>query len=171
MSEPTIVFVCTANVCRSPWAEARATQLLPGFRVDSAGTQAAPGRPMDPTMAATLPDGATISHGAQRLNPQMAKDAALILTMDGTHRAWITDEFPSAIRKTFTFGQFLESARKAPAGLSLDEFVTWTFRNRVPSGPHSDVEDPYKQGPAKAAAAAEQLEGMLTELAALLPGH
>lgn len=169
MSEPTVVFVCTANVCRSPWAEARAAQLLPGFRVDSAGIQASPGRPMDPTMAATLPDGATPSHDAQRLSPQLVRDAAVILAMDGGHRAWINDEHPAAIRKTFTLGQFIESARRAPEGLSLDELVTWTFRNRVPSGPHSDVEDPYKQGPAKAAAAAEQLEGMLIELAALLP--
>lgn len=170
MSEPLIVFVCTANVCRSPWAEARAAQLLDGYRVSSAGIRAPIGRPMDETMAATLPDGATIGHHAQRLTPSLAAEAGLLLTMDSGHRGFITEEFPAAIRRTFTLGQFVETARRAPSGLGFDEFVTWVYRNRVPSGTHSDVADPYKQGPVKARAAADQIEGLLTELAALLPG-
>ena len=54
---PLILFVCTANICRSAWAEARAQQLLPGYRIASAGTHALRGRGIDPTMAQTLPAG------------------------------------------------------------------------------------------------------------------
>jgi protein-tyrosine-phosphatase len=54
-----VLFVCTANVCRSPMAEAifnvlaEDREFLP-FRAESAGTAALEGRPMDPNAVATF---------------------------------------------------------------------------------------------------------------------
>lgn len=169
MTGPLILFVCTANVSRSPWAEMRASQLLPGYRVSSFGTMASPGRAMDPLMAELLPDGAAGSHRSQRINHRKLDEAALVLTMEGTHRLWITEEHPGAIRKTFTLGQFLAAARKAPSGMNLDELVSWSYRHRGPTGVDTDVADPYGLGSEVARATAEKLDAMLTELAALLP--
>lgn len=169
MSEPLIVFVCTANVCRSPWAELRAKQLLPGFAVGSGATlSSTAGRPMDDVMAATLPAGVEVAgHRAKPLSPAMAREASLILTMEERHRAWVLDEYPGAIRKTFTVGQFAATVSRAPEGLPLDELLLWAYRNRVPSS-GTDISDPYRQGPERAAETAELLDRLLAQMAPVL---
>lgn len=163
--EPTILFVCTANICRSAWAEARASQLLPGVRIVSAGTHALRGKPMDPTMAQTLPDGAAKVGGGQQMSRALAQEATVILAMEGHHRAWILDEFPGAIHRTFTLGQFVETIRNAPAGLSLEDLVVWSYQNRVPARRETDVDDPYGKGLAAAGRSAAELESLVGELA------
>ena len=165
---PLILFVCTANICRSAWAEARAQQLLPGYRIASAGTHALRGRGIDPTMAQTLPAGAEKTTAAQQLTRELVADAALILTMEAAHRGFLIEEFPAAIRRTFTLGQFAETIRTAPAGLPLDELVRWAYLNRVPSRRDSDIADPYGRGLAAAGKTAVELEGLLGEVAAKL---
>ena len=170
MAEPLIVFVCTANICRSPWAEARGRQLLTGFDVASAGVLSSTvGRPMDPVMAETLPKGATAdTHRAQLISAELASRAALLLTMELKHRLWIVDEFPAAIRKTFTLGQFAATAAAAPEDLPLAELLQWAYRNRVAPSSRADVADPYRQGAERAAQTAAQLDGLLTQVASVL---
>lgn len=170
MTEPLIVFVCTANICRSPWAELRGRQLLDGFRVASAGVLPnTVGRSMDPVMAATLPrEVSGDQHRAQMVSPQLISDATLILAMEAQHRVWLIDEFPGATRKIFTLGQFVATIANAPGGLSLDELLTWAYRNRVAPSARYDVEDPYKQGPDKALAAAKLLDEQIRRVADVL---
>lgn len=166
---PLIVFVCTANISRSPWAEARAAQLLDGYRLSSAGTMASRGRSVDPVMAETLPEGAVVHSGSKPLSRSIVADAGLLLTMEGAHRHYILEEYPAAIRKSFTLGQFVASARRAPSRLTFEDLVGWVYANRVPSAPGTDVADPYGQGRERARAAAGQLEALISELATLLP--
>lgn len=172
MTEPLIVFVCTANICRSPWAEARGRQLLEGFRVASAGVlPSTVGRRMDDVMAATLPEGISVdAHRAQLVTHQLVSEARLILTMEQRHRLWVVDEFPDAIQKTFTLGQFAATLKSAPEGLGLDELLTWAYRNRAASSSRTDVSDPYRQGPQKAARTAKLLDDLIAQMAqALVP--
>ena len=167
MTEPLIVFVCTANICRSPWAEARGRELLPGFRVASAGIMpSTAGRPMDDTMAATLPGGFE-KHRAKFITRPLVAEAVALVTMEDRHRLWLLDEYPGAIRKTFTLGQLSATLRAAPAGMGLEELLQWAYRHRVAASGH-DIADPYRQGPERAAETAAVLEGLLTEIAGVL---
>ena len=165
MTKPLILFVCTANICRSAWAEARAAQLLPGFEIASAGTHALRGEPIDPTMAQTLPGGAAKSTVAQQVTRSLIDEAAVVLAMESRHRLWVLEEFPAAIRRTFTLGQFVETLRSAPSRLALGELITWAYQHRTPTGKQTDIPDPYGQGLSAAGVTASQLESLLTEMA------
>lgn len=128
---------------------------------------------MDEVMAATLPEGAAMdAHRAQLVTHQLVSEARLILTMEQRHRLWVVDEFPEAIPRTFTLGQFAATLKSAPEGLSLDELLTWTYRNRAAPASRTDVSDPYRQGPQKAARTADLLEDLISQVAqALVPSR
>ena len=54
-ASPRLLFVCTANICRSAYAEVRARQMLgldAGWAFFSAGVPGTVGREMDPPMVA-----------------------------------------------------------------------------------------------------------------------
>ena len=67
-----VLFVCTANVCRSPMAHAIFNALAedegPPFRADTAGPAAREGEPMAPNAAAALEEVGTYPglHRARR---------------------------------------------------------------------------------------------------------
>ncbi len=99
---PTILFVCTANICRSPVAEALFAdwvrrQGLPGeWRVISAGTWAEAG-----AEAATYgrevmaQQGLDLAaHRAQRVEGPLLAQADLVLCMTRSHAEALRAEFP-----------------------------------------------------------------------------
>ena len=88
-----ILFVCTADVCRSPMAQAIFNALamdegLP-FRAESAGTAALEGRPIIPNAVAALEEVGIYpgSHSARRVNEAMVKEAELVLALTPQHAA------------------------------------------------------------------------------------
>jgi protein-tyrosine phosphatase len=89
-----VLFVCTANVCRSPMAEAifnalaEDREFLP-FRAESAGTAALEGRPMDPNAVATLREAGIYPepHRARRVGGAKMEEAELVLAMGPPHAA------------------------------------------------------------------------------------
>ena len=75
MTEPlSVLFVCTANICRSPvhGAHRRATSPADADVVfSSAGTHGSTGHPMNPVMAATLPPELDVAgFRSRRLEPR-----------------------------------------------------------------------------------------------------
>jgi protein-tyrosine phosphatase len=100
---PNILFVCTANQCRSPVAAALFQQqlvqagLAADWGVASAGTWARPGRPADRQMQALAQAaGLDLSqHRAQDISEVPALRAyTLILTMERHHQEALQAEFP-----------------------------------------------------------------------------
>ena len=88
-----ILFVCTANVCRSPMAQAIFNALaedkdLP-FRAHSAGTAALGGEPMTPNAVAALEEVGIYpeAHRAQQVSAEMLGEAELVLAMSPRHAA------------------------------------------------------------------------------------
>lgn len=99
---PTILFVCTANICRSPVAEALFAfwlrgQAVPGdWRVESAGTWAEPGLPASTFSREVLERlGLDISsHRSRRVDRAMIEAADLVLCMTRSQREALQAEFP-----------------------------------------------------------------------------
>ena len=125
-----IVIVCTANICRSPMAEA---MIRRGLRecgpdaahviVESAGVYGHEGSPIAPGSAAALnalgieDDG----HRGRLLTPAIVDAADLVLTMEEQHRDAILAGSPEAHDRTFTLREFarLAGGEAPPAGAGI----------------------------------------------------
>ena len=81
----SVLFVCTANICRSPYMELLARHLAPtetGLRFSSAGTMGMREEPMDPTMAAQLVLRGASAEGfrSRRATGTLVEQADVVLT-------------------------------------------------------------------------------------------
>ena len=123
-----IVTVCTANICRSPMAEALLRHALAAepeprrsCKVGSAGVAARGGEKVSPNSVDALAKvGLRISdHRSRVLTPELAKQADLILCMTESHRAVI--------------------------GLSLDPVPkhVYLWREFMPKGASREIGDPF----------------------------
>lgn len=104
----TVLMVCTANVCRSPAAEALLKHHLKALgagrsvAVRSAGTQVgAPGRRPDPRVISILDEMGVKSSGmrAKAASQALMDEAALVLVMESCHREALCDRFPDAAER------------------------------------------------------------------------
>jgi len=161
--ELRVLFVCTANICRSPFMELLAREMAgETVTVSSAGTQGFNDHPMDVTMAVGLMDRG-VSPDIFRSRPltwDLVDEADLVLTAEASHRQFVLDEHPSAFRKVFTLGQFAEAVVRNP-DLAGRDLVVAAGARRPPSIPAHDVPDPYGRGREAAAAAAARIEDLL----------
>ena len=171
-----ILYVCTANICRSPFLELMSRQLVGsddriGFA--SAGTHGFKASPMDPVMAATLPGRGVETAGAFRSRPftsDMLLHADLVLTAEGVHRQFILDDHPGAFRKVFTLGQFAEAVQALGEDVTGRDLLRAVAARRGPADAARDVPDPYGRGPEAAEACAVALEDLLRVVVPALTG-
>lgn len=188
----SLLYVCTANICRSPMAERltraelfRRFGAAAGIAVSSAGVAARDGAPMDETAARTLTVLGADPAGfvARPLAAEQVTDAALVLVAEREHRAVVARLVPRAVRRCFTvreFDRYLTTVD--PAELPDDSNVAARLaalveqvnlhRGRLPpvGQDEDDLADPYLQGPEAMQACAEQLVGCITRWVALLAG-
>ncbi len=89
----TVIFVCTANICRSPMAQAIFNALaedgdLP-FQAESAGTSALKGKTIAPNAVAALEEAGIYPgpHRARQVGEAMIEGAELVLAMTPQHAA------------------------------------------------------------------------------------
>ncbi|WP_300681238.1 adenylyl-sulfate kinase [Nocardioides sp.] len=161
-----VLFVCTANICRSPFMEltaramatraAGASEAAP-IVFDSAGTLGFEAHEMDPTMAATL-DG--ISAGDFRSKPltrALLEEADLVLTAEAGHRTRILDDHPTLFRKVLSLGQAADGVERLEPGLGRDDVLAQLARHRGAAGSENDIADPYRRGPEAARACAAEI--------------
>lgn len=164
-----VLFVCTANICRSPYLELRARQLLgpdSGIQVSSAGTQGFDSDPVSDTMEAEFArhETPTADFRSRMLTGELIDQADLVLTAEAEHRTRLLEDRPAAFRKTFTLGQFVASARAADPQLRGRALVEALEARRAPAAPEHDIADPFRRGPEAAAKAAAQMEELLAVL-------
>jgi protein-tyrosine-phosphatase len=159
-----VLFVCTANICRSPYMELAGRALLgtgSSVQLSSAGTLGFVGRPMNDTMAGTLVDIDPSGFRSRRLTPAMIDEADLVLTAEDEHRQFILVEQPGAFRKVFSLGQFASAVQRLdsrPSGSTLVDAVASTSGI---SQIRADVADPYRRGRRAAAVCARQIDELL----------
>jgi protein-tyrosine phosphatase len=124
-----ILFVCHANLCRSPMAERLARHAFAetfgpaaaGVVVTSAGTHAYAGSPMHSGSAAVLAEGGIEAGGfsSRPLSSSMVLGADLVLAAGRDQRASCVTLAPAALRRTFTLRQFTRlAAATSPDGLA-----------------------------------------------------
>ncbi|KQW48551.1 adenylylsulfate kinase [Nocardioides sp. Root1257] len=157
-----VLFVCTANICRSPYMELFARQVAgPDAQVtfSSAGTHGFRDSAMDTEMAQLLDADDRDAFRSRPLTAALLRDADLVLTAEHTHRQFILDDHPGAFRKVFTLGQFAEAARATD--LAGRDLLDHAGEHRGPADPALDVPDPYRRGPEAAQACANQLQDLL----------
>lgn len=111
-----IVTVCTANICRSPMAEALLRHALAAepeplrsCKVVSAGVAARDGQKVSPNSVDALAKvGLRISdHRSQALTPELAAKADLILCMTESHRAVISLALDPVPRNIYLWREFM----------------------------------------------------------------
>ena len=125
-----LLFVCTANICRSPIAEALARRYADerGWAVEvaSAGTHAVPGQPAAPNSIKVTREagGDCSSHASQPIDAALVDWADRILVMEMRHAQNIRERFPAADEKVQllgTFGGLVEIS---------DPYGSWVFTYR-----------------------------------------
>ncbi len=176
MSEPLrVLFVCTANICRSPLMELLASHLADGeLEISSAGTHGFDGRPIDaemtgPLLARGVPAERVEQFRSRPVSADLVSGADLVLTAEAAHRRFILEEQPGAVRKVFTLGQFTTSVHDAD-GASGADLVRVIGARRPPADAALDVADPYRRGQDAAATCAHQVESLLRVAVPALTG-
>ena len=162
----SILFVCTANICRSSYAELAArVRDVPGISFASAGTHALVGHPVDPPMAEELRRrGLDPSiHAARQLTGTLVEAADLVLVMSPRHRSFILEEWPGAARKTFLLGHAARVARDLPDDPAPEDLPALLWDTRT-SGHGEAVADPFGKGRAAARACAERIDIFVADI-------
>jgi sulfate adenylyltransferase len=171
-----VLFVCTANICRSPFMELSSRHLVgPDAHITfaSSGTHGAAGGEMSPDMAATLTSrGVTGGHSfrSRPFKTEQLLHADLVLTAENSHRTFILDDHPGAFRKVFTLGQFAEAVRNSGNDVTGRDLLAAVGTRRGTADPSLDIPDPYGQGAEAAEAAASAIEDLLRVVLPALTG-
>ncbi len=169
-----VLFVCTANICRSPFMELTAQHLAGSAPIEfrSAGTHGFSDHPMNPEMAVTLEPRGVIGQQEFRSRPLTKAEldwADVVLTAEADHRQFILDDHPALFRKVFTLGQFVESLA-GQDDLHGRDLLAAVGAHRTTASSDLDVADPYRRGPEACERAAAHIESLLrAALAALAP--
>lgn len=144
-----VLFVCTANRCRSPWAEAVTNRIALGHDLDWTATSAGRLDDGNPVPA----DGIELSrefaidlqqHRSRHLTPDLVDSADLIVGMAKEHARDVVALVPDARPRTFTWADLVESVAEHPPTGDVRE---WAASVPRPAGhllgrDPRDVEDP-----------------------------
>ncbi|MFC7489205.1 MULTISPECIES: low molecular weight phosphatase family protein [unclassified Knoellia] len=172
-----VLFVCTANISRSPYAERMAAHLAthdeaPLVRFASAGVPGFPGRGMDPEMSAQLrgrgvePNG----HVSRSVSTADLAEADVVVTVELAHRWRIAEGWPEHAPKVFGLNQLADALdRSAPSAGGL-EALDGALAVARPDSLSWDVADPYRRGTAAARLCAVEIDEALSVIVPALTG-
>ena len=129
---PSVLFVCTANVCRSPMASALFKDIVSReigdqvWLIESAGTWAVSGVPAATNSRLAMNErGLEIEdHRSQPVNGDLLNKFDLILTMERRHKESLSIEFPEISGRVYIVSEMVGRAYDIwdPVGGTLDEF-------------------------------------------------
>jgi len=109
-----VIFVCTGNICRSPYAEAFFRSISTGSKETfSRGLFTTPGKAADPTASrvAELREINLGSHTTRSFEPGEIKTSDMILVMDYSHLRTICARAPQLRKQVFYLGAFAPQSK------------------------------------------------------------
>ena len=161
-----LLFVCTANICRSPTAEyiARSRYGADKFHFRSAGFMAADRSCPDDLQKVLRGRGISVAdHRSYKLDQDTVTAADLILTMESRHVLDATVLDRRALRKTLPLK---EAAKTIRSGESIDVFLDRVNAARDAqkylSETELDVADPYKKRLKAYEKAVEEIDALVS---------
>ncbi len=167
MTQRRILFVCTANICRSPAAEYLARHFVTeqDYLFRSAGFMY-DGRPITEKMDEAIKRfGVTDAHkhSSNIIDLDTLHSAELILTMESRHLRDLTVMDRDVFDKTIPFKKAVTLLDRP---MSLDEFLAAIADRQASSyfDERWDVEDPYQRSTKKYKEASEEIKGLVTDL-------
>lgn len=130
----SVLFICTANQCRSPLAEVTFRQfvqdmgeVIEDWQVSSAGVYAIPGQSASSyARQAAVKLGLDLSqHRAQPTSQHLIESYALVLTMEKFHCQVLQQMYPASAQRIFMLSELSGSEQNVedPLGLSLEEYL------------------------------------------------
>jgi len=169
-----LLFVCTANICRSPAAESILRHHLGDGgreRVSSAGVRAHPDLPLDPTMGALLAaDGITMpDFRSTEVDAEILRRASLVVTMTRRHRSTLVTRHPDVLPRTFTLIELAALLAETGPADDLSEYAARRPYLSV-TGDDLDVVDPYRRRRRVYARTYAQIRDAVTTIADVLYG-
>lgn len=137
---PTLLVVCTANVCRSVYAAGilRRSLVDVGVDVRSAGLETEAGMTICQLVEERLSEGEGLAagHAPHRLTPDDLRTSSLVLTMTAAQRSEVNRLYWAGREHTFTMVEAATIARSRPGDgeergrASLDVFVAELIARR-----------------------------------------
>jgi protein-tyrosine-phosphatase len=128
----SVLFVCTANQCRSPMAAALLKALAAQrgeadrWQIQSAGTWAEPDRPATQLSQAVMQQRHIdlADHRSRSINAALLDSVAVILVMTRHHQEALQAEFPTVQGKVLLMSQLVDRKFdiEDPFGGSLDDY-------------------------------------------------
>jgi protein-tyrosine-phosphatase len=126
----SVLFVCTANQCRSPMAEGLLRLRVGvddcGWRIDSAGTWANDGAPasINSILALDALGYDLRSHQSCTVNLDMIASHQLILVMERGHKEALRVEFPEMASRIYLLSEMIDKVFNIddPVGCPLAEY-------------------------------------------------
>jgi protein-tyrosine-phosphatase len=109
---PSVIFICTANICRSPMAMGLFRKEVDDdleWRIESAGTWSIEGQPAASNTQEVLAQrNIDISgHRSRSLSGKLLREFNLILTMEEGHKEAIGVEFPEVSNRVYLLSEMI----------------------------------------------------------------
>jgi protein arginine phosphatase len=127
---PSVLFVCTANICRSPMAMAifrsKIGQGIDSWRIESAGTWAIDGEPVNQKVLQVVSErGMDLSeHRSRSTTSELLRSFNVILTMEQGQKEALQVEFPEVAKRVYLITEMVGSMYNVhdPVGGPIDGF-------------------------------------------------
>jgi len=126
---PSVLFVCTANICRSPMAMGLWRNKVgydTGWQIESAGTWSIEGAPAaENTLIVLAMRGVDLrEHRSQGISLALLHRFNLILVMESGHKEALSVEFPDIAPRVFLFSEMVGEQYNItdPMGGPLEDF-------------------------------------------------
>lgn len=176
-----ILFVCTGNVCRSPYMEFRLRAMLETAGADripvsSAGTRALEGHPMAEILTQRLGSQGIDASGfrARRLTAEALHEAGLVVTATREHRSHVVRDGGSDLaERTFTLAQLArllgaptpgiheQSAGAATVSDLVSEALSGRGRGFGGIPDDDDLDDPWQRSRRRYRRVADRMDELL----------